>query len=664
MSTKLDERRRSSGTKEKLLNAFRRVSLVRRPSQERDLPLAGPSGSASRSSDDKAGAASSSAPVRRPSHIRQKPSLDSIASVASVASPSSRGSSVRPPQQKLNSSSPASELPQTWEEWNYAYQHGFIDFDDPPPPPSDLRSSEFATMTGQFRAPFPANETRRQRAVDSIGLFNRPSPSSANKRRASLKGPRDASGAPAQKPAPPPPSYPDASADSAPTYEAEEHGAEEEDEDEGGLTAQVTKRQEGPMHPALERLAQEARRRFGVDATTVSLMDRDEQVFLADDACSFLEDRDSVPRELTCCSHAMLKASSTGTKDPLVILDFAKDWRFQKNGFGSYEKGFYAAAPIMLPAPMGDDQGSYPGGIFCLLGEKPKQAFSQQDRLDLQEMADRASLEIQQHAAHTRRDKRVELAQKRQEWKKSKLVHRASSRVNALDTVVEMPTPPRTPDLGPIDLGDAAEEELFAQAEEELGAPRRPSLVESIGSDGAMSDLHTTSVTPTFSSRRAERPGVLAAPPKPLAPEVQSVLDLSTQLVAESIEMDFAYVVAVDVAAARRGAAYAGESDASRSPIRLVSTYGMPIPPPLFSVESHLETLVSTHSALLFTEEDFSGAVGEFSTGLLVKIATRDDVGYLLGCFSEDGRRVLNQEDLLFLRSFGRDLRKYTDQLS
>lgn len=369
----------------------------------------------------------------------------------------------------------------------------------------------------------------------------------------------------------------------------------------------------------------------------------------------------------------MLKAS-TGTKDPLVILDFAKDWRFKRNGFDPYSEGFYAAAPIMLPAPMGDDEGAYPGGIFCLLGEKPKQGFSEQDRLDLQDMADRASAEIQHYAAKQRQDKRAELGKKRQEWKKSKLVHKASSQVQALDQVIKMPTPPKTPDLGsgPLVLGDAAEDDLFAQADEERdgAAPRRPSLVESIGSNGSVSGLQSTSTAPTFRSRRAGRPGVLAASAKPLAGEVQSVLDLTTQLVAESIEMDFAYVVAVDLAAAKSGAAYSGDAKA-RSPVRLVSTYGLSVPPPLFSVESHLEPLVSDqHSALLFADDGLSpvsaSSDGDFSTGLLVKIGVEDDdrVGYLLGCFSEDARRVINSEDLLFVQSFARDLRKYVAALA
>ncbi|GAA5994729.1 GAF domain-containing protein [Rhodotorula paludigena] len=642
MSGRIDERRRSSGTKDKLFNAFRRVSLVRRPSSEQnDLPQASTASNRNSPTGGQNGSFTGTPPML--GHIAKKPSLDSV---ASVKSPSSYASSLVAPVHKLNSSSPASELPQTWDEWNYAYQHGFIDFDDPPPPPSDLRASEYATSTGQFRAPFPANEIRRQRAVDAINVFNRPSLGATMPWRQSPK--TSSSGEVAASP--PPHSYPTAKADSAPIYSRSSEA-----------TSRDTHRQEGPMHPALEKLAQEAKRRFGVDATTVSLMDRNEQVFLADDTCTFLEKADTIPRELTCCSHAMLKAS-TGTKDPLVILDFAKDWRFAENGFGSYKKGFYAAAPIMLPAPMGDEAEEYPAGIFCLLGEKPKQGFSEKDRVDLQEMADRASSEIKQYAAEVRQEKRVELAKRRQEWKKSKLVRKVAAG-QQLESVAEIDTPPLTPELGALDLTDTTEDELFAKADEELGAPRRPSLAESAGSDASVSDLRATSAPPIFNQKDRSRGGVLAAPPKELADSIQSVVDLSTQLVAESIEMDFSYVVAVDLAAARAGAHYAGETDAKKSPIRFVSTYGMPIPAPLFSIESHLEPLVSAQSSLLFTRDDLSSGDDEFSTGLLVKIAVQDDIGFVLGCFSEDARRVLNSEDLLFIRSFGRDLQKYMPQL-
>jgi hypothetical protein len=55
-------------------------------------------------------------------------------------------------------------------------------------------------------------------------------------------------------------------------------------------------------------------------------------------------------------------ASTTGTQEPLVVLDFTKDWRFRKNGFAPYGKGFYdrralrhlrqvAAVALVEPGP-------------------------------------------------------------------------------------------------------------------------------------------------------------------------------------------------------------------------------------------------------------------------------------------------------------------------
>ncbi|GAA5977316.1 hypothetical protein JCM11641_000062 [Rhodosporidiobolus odoratus] len=654
MSTYNDERRRSSGSKlANMLNTIRRASLVRRSSSEKDVP-----------------AQSSLA-----QSVAKRPSMDSVP--GSVKSPSLRSSrsasSLRAPTVKLNSSSPASELPTTWAEWNHAYQNGFIDFDDPPPPPSDLRSSEHATITGHFRAPFPANEAKRQRAVDNVNLlFNHPT---GRKRRASAHGPKDKSDPPPTIAPPPayenkatgpvgekgpvPPAYPAAEPVEVSVIKAEV--AKKEGAPDKPLTC-GKHRQNAPIHPALEALAQKAKAKFGVSATTVSLMDRDEQVFLSESTCAFLHDRDAVPRELTCCSHAMLKAS-TGTKDPLVVLDFAKDWRFAKNGFGDYQSGFYAAAPIMLPAPLGDDAGSYPAGIFCLLGEKPRPSFTDSERADLVEMADEASLEIQKFSARQRLERKNNLSKKRQTWKKSKLVWRVSGQPN-LDTVVETPTPPMTPDMSTLNLStaeDQEEDELFLQAGESYNAPRRPSLAESIESGSSDSDLQTTSTPPAF-SQRGGRPGVLVPPPTAALSDLQSVLDLSTQLVAESIEVDFAYVLAVDLPAARKWIP-ASSSASSTSPLRFIAVHGMPIPPPLLSVDLHLDALTFDRQALLFTNDSFDGADGEFSTGLLVKIAQVEDTGFLLCCLSEDSRRVLNTEDLLFVCSFARDLVKHTPEL-
>lgn len=95
-----------------MFGAIRRVSLTRRGSSDSDLPTQG----------------SIAQPVAKPPTMESipqsmpSPSLDSSASARS---------SLQAPTQKLNSSSPASELPTTWTEWNYLYQNVrsiFFDF--------------------------------------------------------------------------------------------------------------------------------------------------------------------------------------------------------------------------------------------------------------------------------------------------------------------------------------------------------------------------------------------------------------------------------------------------------------------------------------------------------------------------------------------------------
>lgn len=305
----------------------------------------------------------------------------------------------------------------------------------------------------------------------------------------------------------------------------------------------------------------------------------------------------------------------------------------------------------MLPASLGDDHGAYPGGIFCLLGEKPRAKFSEDERRELQEMADKASNEIQRFAEVQREERWQELAKKRGEFaRRNKLAGKVSSPQQNLDTVVEIPTPPLTPDLSVLDLTDAAEDELFAKADS-AREPRRPSLVESIGSNASLGDLRASSTKPVFGSRGDTLSGVLASSAENIPPEIASVLDLSTQLVAESIEIDFSYVVAVDLAAR------------SAHPVRLLSSYGTPIPPPLFSVEAHIQAANSPKASILYVNDDAHVLDGDFSTGLVVRIGKKDDIGYLLGCFAEDSRRVLNTEDLLFVRSFARDLAKYVPDM-
>ena len=229
--------------------------------------------------------------------------------------------------------------------------------------------------------------------------------------------------------------------------------------------------------------------------------------------------------------------------------------------------------------------------------------------------------------------------------------------------MVEVVTPPASPQ--------------FLQCD---AAPRRPSLARTLTSESESSFIVTTEVTPTFTRRGNGHSGLHATAAPRLSPDVRSMLDLSTRLIGESLDLDFTYLLEIELPIA--------SSDPGRtSPmtsrqVRLLSSHNSPIPPPLFDVQLQyvsinfrlsnfsdlklctcsIETLVTAHNALLYS--DPSCPDGEFATGLLVKVGTVDGKGYCLGGFSENRRRVLNRQDFLFFRSFANDLKKYTEDLA
>ncbi|KDE09775.1 hypothetical protein MVLG_00175 [Microbotryum lychnidis-dioicae p1A1 Lamole] len=586
-------------------------------------------------------------------------------SVSSVSDASSLNrssvSSLAAPRFLLNSSSPASELPQTWLEWNKAYQMGLIDYNDPPPPPTNLWiGSENASPSGQYRAPLPADEGARQRAVDNLNLLNhKPYKRRGVSPKTSKKETEFA-----------------AEIDS---YRAPQPNAEDDDFDSQPLdrTVPIVHEIHGdvglvPPHPedlaiheALLKLAQSAKKRFNTNGGTVSLMDQGSQVFLAEEGFNTRE----LPRQSTICSHTMLKAAATKSKDSLVVLDIANDWRFASNDFGQFTKGFYAAAPIMLPPALGDSEERQPCGIFCVIDSKPRRAFSEEDRQDLEKMADAAAEEILKVSQEKSAAWASTLKTKREAWRRSKLVRRVSEKTS-LESVEEQSTPPTSPALLQAEDGGspltakslAAVERSDSSGSWECSSNGTPSALASkrgsladTASDGGSVDLVITVMTPTFGRRRG-RSGVHASAAR-VAPDIKSMLDLSSQLVAESLDIDFTYFAAVDLP----------KSSAPRvvgdKPMRLLSSHNLPIPAPLFDVDLHLETLTSHQQALLYTDPDFSGAEGEFSSGLLIKILTTDDVGYILGAFTENPRRILNKQDLHFMKTFANDLARQVAKL-
>jgi hypothetical protein len=463
-----------------------------------------------------------------------------------------------------------------------------------------------------------------------------------------------------------------------------------------------TKRQLGPLHPALQQLATEAKQRFGVDATTVSLMSNDHQIFLGDSTCKFLEETDKLERDSefghynganncdvlltgldilagTCCAHTMLKASTTGTQEPLVVLDFTKDWRFRKNGFAPYGKGFYAAAPILVPAPLGDDEAEeYPAGVFCLLGEQPRTGFDERDRRDLSQMAERASVVIRRYVEEQRRARSAALAQKQSSWRRSDKVRRARRAQVAFDPAVVV-TPPAA-DVTPPPLRASSEADDYERpppskrpsSEPDQSIAQLPSAEQPRSVKRPPLPIQTSSMAPARFEQTTSEDYQYAgtALSATLDGDVRDALDLSTELVATSIEMDFAYIARYDVHPPPSSAHPASDAPAtlgsSSSPpaVEMISSFGRSHPAPQFSRQAHMALEHAMDDVVLYVRPD--DALREarergdvLTTGLLAKIATVGDQTYVLGCFSQEIRRVLNLEDVEFVKSFARDLVQY-----
>lgn len=361
----------------------------------------------------------------------------------------------------------------------------------------------------------------------------------------------------------------------------------------------------------------------------------------------------------------MLKASTTRTQEPLVVLDFSKDWRFRKNGFAPYDKGFYAAAPILVPAPLDDDEEEYPAGIFCLLGEKPRRSFDEQERRDLAQMAERASNEIRNYVDEQRRVRHGLLAQRQTTWRQDDKVRKAALRRTSAGIADQLAYTPPTP--------PGAEASFLAASMQEDADEAR--LTRPVEPD---STLRSTETSRSPTRRVSSRPQTSHYPPIAFSPDVvpgwagvrpsrnanldrdvHEALDVSTELLSASIEMDYAYVASV-----ASGSAARTDSTVRDGALQLLSSFGLSGPTPAFSPSAHAEAARARGGIFLYVRDPDSTSQDRrnrnpFTTGLVAHIASVGGRDYVLGCFSQDTRRVLDAEDVDFTKSFARDLAQY-----
>lgn len=170
------------------------------------------------------------------------------------------------------------------------------------------------------------------------------------------------------------------------------------------------------------------------------------------------------------------------------------------------------------------------------------------------------------------------------------------------------------------------------------------------GTFKALPSVATTLLCPTFPRRHRSRAGFSPTTITSAPESLKSVLNLATSLLAGSLDLDFVYLLSIDLAI---------ECDPARS-LQFLSSHNSPIPPPLFDLQLHSQPILSPQSILLFnTSEDLQPIEGHFSTGLLDRVGLIGTKGYVLGGFSEDPRKILDRQDLLFFSNFAHDLRKH-----
>lgn len=135
------------------------------------------------------------------------------------------------------------------------------------------------------------------------------------------------------------------------------------------------------LDPNLDRIARIGKTMFASNASLISLIDTDEVQFTFNGKDPYM-----VPRGTPMCSHTVLLQND----EPLVVLDTLQDWRFKGNKVVTDELDvrFYAGVPLRT------EDGSNVG-VFCVLDNKPRKEFTEDECAQLKELGAMMMRELQ-----------------------------------------------------------------------------------------------------------------------------------------------------------------------------------------------------------------------------------------------------------------------------
>ncbi|GEM12238.1 GAF domain containing protein [Rhodotorula toruloides] len=568
-------------------------------------------------------------------------------------------------KRKLDSKTPVEELPKTWKEYEHLYANNAIDIEDPPLPPereAPQGAGPTAFQQRFFPAPMPAYEALRQNVINRLDLFGtKAKAASASQTTLDI-------GTPAES-VPMVPSASTASSVSRSSYLTTSEAPSSRRNSTGAFstmsaatsatsalptpgtpvdaTTDVVESLEN--HPIFRSIIARCREVLNAEVGLLTILDEGSQLFLASGG---LPDSvgDALPRSASFCGHTILNEDRG-----MVVLNAVDDWRFANNMITTHLGArFYAGVPVTVPT---DDptQPTVPIGSLCILDTKPRDEFSEAQRRVLRDLAKQASNAIEAWWNERLAAKMARLQGAFVAGSTARVTKPAILPPPGLAAISQAPRPSSASGFSTRSTTS------LRQPKPPISLPATPPASirqgEGRGHGRKDSDVDsTTSSIPASEIVAPRRPSALSLavttedPISALPREVQKTFDTATKMLAKSLELELVYLAALDIA-------LASSIDSSVSPLRILSSHGLPHPPPSFDPALHLKALRAPEGGLIYKNPRYSpSAAASYASGVMLPVLEVRRVGFVLCAYSRKAEREFTQRDLAFTVKFAQAL--------
>lgn len=305
-----------------------------------------------------------------------------------------------------------------------------------------------------------------------------------------------------------------------------------------------------------------------------------------------------------------------------------------------------------MTAPTDDPMNpTVPIGSLCVLDTKPRQEFSDAHRRMLKELARQASDAIEIWWRDRLAARMAKLEASMVAGSAPRLAHQTLSRgpLSSASTASlasrpispppALPLPP-IPPLSPLrPSADSMQSRVASKS-----SLRR-------GSDAT--STRSSSVAPAPDTVGPRQPLALALevttddPLFSVPREAQERMDTGTRLLAKALELDLAYLAAIDLS----------PDVASQDSLRVLAAHGLPNPPPAFDPALHLKALRAPEGGLVYKNPRFTHvSSSSFAAGILLPVLEVRRTGYVLCAYTREAQRDFSQRDLSYMVKFAQAL--------